>query len=147
VPGHVTLNLCFCIRWDLRAYSAFRCARGVKHQRTIFHTRVGLVWFPKKCTGTRYAELVFLFPVRYVGHVVHCGTSGTRNIDALFFILRWDQCGFQKRARDTLCRTCVFAIDGICGSGSAFRQVWGGKRRHTIFYAQVDPGRFPKKAC
>jgi hypothetical protein len=25
----------------------------------------------KKCTGTRYAKLVFLQPVGYAGHVVH----------------------------------------------------------------------------
>jgi hypothetical protein len=37
--------------------------------------------------GTRYAELVFLFLVGYVGHVVHCGASRARNIDAQFFML------------------------------------------------------------
>jgi hypothetical protein len=76
--------------------SAFRCVRGVKHRRTTFHARVALLRFPKKSTGTRYAELVFLFLVGSVGHAEHCGTSGARNIDALFFLLRWAQSGFMK---------------------------------------------------
>jgi hypothetical protein len=78
--------------------SAFRYVRGVKHRCTIFHARVALVRFPKKCTGTRYAELVFLFLVGSVGHAEHCGISGAPNIDALFFLLWWVQCGFKKSA-------------------------------------------------
>jgi hypothetical protein len=47
--------------------------------------------FDKKCVGTRYAELVFLHPVGFVGHVVHYGASGAQNINALFFMLGWDR--------------------------------------------------------
>jgi hypothetical protein len=43
--------------------------------------------FDKKCSGTRYAELVFFHSVVSVGHVVHSIAFGARNIDALFFML------------------------------------------------------------
>jgi hypothetical protein len=69
---------------------------GAKCQHTIFHAQVGLVRISQKCIGTRYAELVFLHLVGSVYHVVHSGASGVRNIDALFFILRWDPYGFLK---------------------------------------------------
>jgi hypothetical protein len=68
------------------------------------------VRIPKECTGTRYAELVFLFPVGYVGHVVHCSTYGARNVDALFFILGWDQRGFQKSAAGHVTLNMRFCI-------------------------------------
>jgi hypothetical protein len=44
----VTPNLCFCIRCDLRARSAFWCIRGVKHQDTILHAQMGLVRIQQK---------------------------------------------------------------------------------------------------
>jgi hypothetical protein len=47
--------------------------------------------FDKKRVGTRYAELVFLHPWE-----LHSGASGSRNFEALFFMLRWDPYGFHK---------------------------------------------------
>jgi hypothetical protein len=46
-------------------------------------------------------NMYFLHPVGYVGHVVHSGASGVRNIDTLFFMLRWDQYGFDKKRTET----------------------------------------------
>jgi hypothetical protein len=33
--------------------------------------------FYKKCAGTRYGELVFLHPVKSVGHIVHSSEFGS----------------------------------------------------------------------
>jgi hypothetical protein len=63
VSAHITPNLCFCIRYR----------------------------FQKKCPGTRYTELVFLHPVGSTGHVVRCGVSRARYVEALIFFLGWDQ--------------------------------------------------------
>jgi hypothetical protein len=42
------------------------------------------------------------------GHVVHFGASGARNIDALFFILGWDQYGLHKKRAGTRYAELVF---------------------------------------
>jgi hypothetical protein len=36
--------------------------------------------FHKKCTETRYAELLIFYPVGSVGHAVHSGAFGVRTI-------------------------------------------------------------------
>jgi hypothetical protein len=38
-PGHMTPNFSFCIRWDLRSHSAFRCIQGMKRDHTIAHAQ------------------------------------------------------------------------------------------------------------
>jgi hypothetical protein len=53
--GHVTPNLCFCIRYR----------------------------FQKLHDGTRYTELAFLHAVGSVGHVGHSDAFGPLNVDAL----------------------------------------------------------------
>jgi hypothetical protein len=64
--------------------------------------------FHKKLGEIHYAELVFLYPVGYVGHVVHCGASGPRIVDALFLMLGWAGCGFHKKRRGTRDAELVF---------------------------------------
>jgi hypothetical protein len=62
----------------------------------------------KKRIGTHYVKLVFLHSVGYAGHVVHSSASGARNIDALFFMLRWDQYEFDKKCIRTRYTELVF---------------------------------------
>jgi hypothetical protein len=64
--------------------------------------------FDKKSHGTRYTELVFLHVVGSVGHVVHFGASGTRNVIALFFILGRDRYRFAKERVGTRYAELVF---------------------------------------
>jgi hypothetical protein len=64
--------------------------------------------FTKKRTGTGYAEHVLFGLVRFVGHIVHFGTSGLRNIEALFFMLGWDRCRLHKKHVGTHCAEFFF---------------------------------------
>jgi hypothetical protein len=64
--------------------------------------------FNKKCAGTCYAELGFLYPVGSAGHVGHPRASGVQHIDALFFMLGWDQYSFNKMCVVTCYAGLVF---------------------------------------
>jgi hypothetical protein len=46
-------------------------------------------------------NLCFFYPVAPAGHVVHSNASGKRNNDALFFMVRWDRYGFDKKCDGT----------------------------------------------
>jgi hypothetical protein len=104
--------------------------------------------FNNKRVGTRYVELVFLYPMGSAGHVVHSGASERVKHRHTIFHAQVGPVQFsEKTHRDTLRRTCIFAFDGICGSHSAFRSVWGTKRPRTIFHGRLSPVRFTEKVC
>jgi hypothetical protein len=55
------------------------------------------------CTDSTKREMghvtqnLFFHLVGFVGHVVYSRASGTRNVDALFFMLAWDRYEFYKK--------------------------------------------------
>jgi hypothetical protein len=49
-----------------------------------------------KPVGTRYDKLVFLHQVLSADHVVNSCASGSRDVDALLFVLMWYRYGFRK---------------------------------------------------
>jgi hypothetical protein len=43
-----------------------------------------------------------------MSHIVYFGASEERNVDALFFIIRWAWCGFHKKCTGTRYSKVVF---------------------------------------
>jgi hypothetical protein len=51
----------------------------------------------KSALGHVYDELVFLHPVGSARHILNSGAFGPRKVEALFFMLGWDQYRFHKK--------------------------------------------------
>jgi hypothetical protein len=138
--GHVTLNLCLCIQWDLRVTvysSAFRAL-------TVDELFCMVGWagcgFHKKHARTRYAKLVFLHPVGYAGHIVHSCASGARNVDALFLMLRFTQCSFNKKRAETRYAKLVF-LHPVGSAGHVLHScTYGVQNIDALFSCLGGPG-------
>jgi hypothetical protein len=61
--GHVTVNLCFCIRWDMWDTYCIPVHLGHKTSMHYFSCLGGAGIDSTKSVGTRYIKLVFLHPV------------------------------------------------------------------------------------
>jgi hypothetical protein len=64
----------------------------------------------KSTPGHVITNLCFLRPVVYADHIVHSGASGTRNVNAIFFMLEWDRYRFNKKCAETRYAKLVFCI-------------------------------------
>jgi hypothetical protein len=108
---------------------------------------VGPVWIVEKARRDTLHRACVFHQLGSAGHVVHSVASGMLNVDALFFLLRWDEYGFYKKRDGTPHAKLVrFVSDGICRSRSALWCVQGTKHQCTIFHAWVGLVRIPKTA-
>jgi hypothetical protein len=62
-----------------------------------------------------------------VGHIVHFGASGARNVITLFFVLRWAWCGFHKKHVSTCYAKLVF-LHLVRSAGHAVHSGTSGAR-------------------
>jgi hypothetical protein len=122
--GYLTLNLCFCIWWDLCVTLCIPVLLGCETSMHYFSYSNG--------TGTDsiksiYTELVFFHLVGYACHVVHSGASEARNIDALFFLLGRDWSRFHKSTPSHYAKLVFLHLVAYV-SRCAVRSVRGVKR-------------------
>jgi hypothetical protein len=84
--------------------------------------------------GTGNAELLFLHPVGSAGHTVYSGASGERIVDTLFFKLRWDRYGFDKKRFRTCYAELVFLHPVGCASHVVHSGASEVRNVGTIFF-------------
>jgi hypothetical protein len=90
--------------------------------------------FHKIHVRTRYAELVILHPEGSAGHIVHFGVSEVRNIDAVFFLIGWDQYGVDKSALgDVMLNLCFLHLVGSAGY-VVHSSASGARNIDTLFF-------------
>jgi hypothetical protein len=80
------------------------------------------------------AKLVFLHLMGSVGHAVHSGASGERNVDSLFFLLEWDWYGFDKKRIGTRYTELVFLHLVGCMGHIVHSGLFGMRNGDTLLF-------------
>jgi hypothetical protein len=127
-PGHVTVNLYFCIWWDMWVTYCNPMRPGRKTSTHYFSCSGGA------CTDSTKSELEDVTP-------------------NLCFCIRWDLWVTYcisvlsiKITKGHIMPKLYFPSSGICGSRSAFRCVRDPQHGCTIFHARVVPVWIRQKA-
>jgi hypothetical protein len=86
--------------------------------------------------------------VGYAGHLVHCVASGTQNVDALYFMLRWNRYSFHKIHDGTRYTKLVF-LHLVGSTGYVVHCVAPGARNIDALFFMLGWYRygFHKKPC